>query len=81
LIYSIYDSREEAIRKMIEASQRMIRDEQNNGPSLTKHVKLQIRHFKMRLERCIVGTAVESKTKGKARGDAHRGHTKVSYRN
>jgi len=29
--------------KMIEASQRMIRNEQNNSPSVTKHMKLQIK--------------------------------------
>jgi hypothetical protein len=41
LVYSIYDSTEEAIRKMIEASQRMI-GEQNN-PAANRHFKLQIK--------------------------------------
>jgi hypothetical protein len=32
LVYSIYDSTEEAIKKMIESSQKMI-NEQNNNPA------------------------------------------------
>jgi hypothetical protein len=41
LVYSNYDSTEEAIQKMIEASQRMI-SEQNN-PIINKHFELQIK--------------------------------------
>jgi hypothetical protein len=41
LVYSIYDSTEEAIQKMIEASQSMI-SEQNN-PIINEHFKLQIK--------------------------------------
>ena len=38
LIFTIYDFKEEAIRKMIESSPRMI-GEQNNNPAINKHVK------------------------------------------
>jgi hypothetical protein len=38
LIFIIYDFKEEAIKKMIESSPRMIR-EQNNNPAINKHVK------------------------------------------
>jgi hypothetical protein len=42
LVYnSIYDSTEEAIRKMIEASQRMIG--QRNSSAVNNHFKLQIK--------------------------------------
>jgi hypothetical protein len=41
LIYSIYDPTEEAIWKMIEASERMIREQ--NNPAISKHFKLQIK--------------------------------------
>jgi hypothetical protein len=46
LIYSIYDSTEEAIQKMIEASQRMIRiNSQGEGinPVTKRHYELQVR--------------------------------------
>jgi hypothetical protein len=42
LVYSIYDSTEEAITKMIEASQEMI-NEQLNSPPVNEHFKLQIK--------------------------------------
>jgi uncharacterized membrane protein YgaE (UPF0421/DUF939 family) len=43
LVYSIYDSTDEAIKKMmIEASQKMIK-EQNNSPPVNEHFKLQIK--------------------------------------
>jgi hypothetical protein len=42
LVYSIYDSTELAIQKMIEASQRMI-NEQLNSPPVNEHFKLQIK--------------------------------------
>jgi hypothetical protein len=43
LVYnSIYDSTEEAIKKMIEASQRMINEEHGN-PAINEHFKLQIK--------------------------------------
>jgi hypothetical protein len=42
LVYSIYDSTEVAIKKMIEASQRMI-NEQLNSPPVNEHFKLQIK--------------------------------------
>jgi hypothetical protein len=38
LIFIIYEFKEEAIKKMIESSPRMIR-EQNNNPAINKHVK------------------------------------------
>jgi hypothetical protein len=42
LVFSIYDSTEVAIQKMIEASQRMI-NEQLNSPPVNEHFKLQIK--------------------------------------
>ena len=42
LVYSIYDSTELAIQKMIAASQRMI-NEQLNSPTVNEHFKLQIK--------------------------------------
>jgi hypothetical protein len=42
LVYSIYDSTELAIQKMIEASQRMI-NEHLNSPPVNEHFKLQIK--------------------------------------
>ena len=42
LVYSIYDSTEVVIQKMIEASQRMI-NEQLNSPPVNEHFKLQIK--------------------------------------
>jgi hypothetical protein len=42
LVYSIYDSTELAIQKMIEASQRMI-NEQLNSPTVNEYFKLQIK--------------------------------------
>jgi hypothetical protein len=42
LVYSIYDSTEVAIQKMIETSQRMI-NEQLNSPPVNEHFKLQIK--------------------------------------
>jgi hypothetical protein len=42
LVYSIYDSTELAIQKMIEASQRMI-NEQLNSPPVNEYFKLQIK--------------------------------------
>jgi hypothetical protein len=41
LVYSIYDSTEVAIKKTIEASQKMI-NEQLNNPPVNEHFKLQI---------------------------------------
>jgi len=49
VVYSIYDSTEEAIQKMIEASQRMIRVNNQGGelgginPVIKKHYELQIK--------------------------------------
>jgi hypothetical protein len=43
LVYSIYDSTEEAIQKMIEASQKMINEQLNNSPSVNEYFKLQIK--------------------------------------
>jgi hypothetical protein len=43
LIYSIHDPTEEVIRKMIEASERMIGNEQNTNPAVNRHFKLQIK--------------------------------------
>lgn len=42
LVYSIYDSTELAIQKMIDASQRMI-NEQLNSPTVNEHFNLQIK--------------------------------------
>ena len=42
MVFSIYDSTEVAIEKMIEASQRMI-NEQLNSPPVNEHFKLQIK--------------------------------------
>ena len=42
LVFSIYDSTEVAIQKMIEASQKMI-NEQLNSPPVNEHFKLQIK--------------------------------------
>jgi len=42
LVYSIYYSIEEAIKKMIESSERMI-GEQNHNPAVNKHFELQIK--------------------------------------
>ena len=42
MVYSIYDSTELAIQKMIEASQKMI-NEQLNSPPVNEHFKLQIK--------------------------------------
>jgi hypothetical protein len=42
LVYSIYDSTEEAIEKMIEASQKMINEQLNSRP-VNEHFKLQIK--------------------------------------
>jgi hypothetical protein len=42
LVFSIYDSTEVAIHKMIEASQKMI-NEQLNSPPVNEHFKLQIK--------------------------------------
>jgi hypothetical protein len=42
LVYSIYDSTEEAIKRMIEASKRMI-NEQHGNPAVNEHFKLQIK--------------------------------------
>jgi hypothetical protein len=43
LVYnSIYDSTEEAIQKMIEASERMV-NEQHGNPAVNEHFKLQIK--------------------------------------
>ena len=42
LVYSIYDSTELAIQKMIDASQRMI-NEQLNSPTVNEHFKLQVK--------------------------------------
>jgi hypothetical protein len=50
LVYnSIYDSTEEAIQKMIEASQKMI-NEQYANPPVNEHFKLQIKTLQMYLE-------------------------------
>jgi hypothetical protein len=42
LVYSIYDSTEVAVQKMIEASQRMINEQLNSRP-VNEHFKLQIK--------------------------------------
>ena len=41
-VYAIYYSIEEAIKKMIESSERMI-GEQNNNPAINKHFELRIK--------------------------------------
>jgi CRISPR/Cas system Type II protein with McrA/HNH and RuvC-like nuclease domain len=43
LVYSIYDSTEDAIRKMIEASQKMMINEQHVNSAVNEHFKLQIK--------------------------------------
>jgi hypothetical protein len=49
LVYSIYDSTEEAIKKMIEASQRMIMMNSQGGelggmnPAINRHLELEIK--------------------------------------
>ncbi len=43
LVFSIYDSTEVAIQKMIEASQRMINEQLDNSPPVNEHFKLQIK--------------------------------------
>jgi hypothetical protein len=49
LVYSIYDSTEDAIRKMIEESQRMITINSSQGalgglnPAIKRHLELQIK--------------------------------------
>jgi hypothetical protein len=44
LVYSIYDSTEEAIKKkMIEASQRMINEQHNNSSVANRDFKLKIK--------------------------------------
>ena len=80
LVFSIYDSTEVAIQKMIEASQRMI-NEQLNSPSVNEHFKLQIKTLQNASRSGQIGTAFESKEKTKGRSNAHRRYTKVSYRN
>jgi hypothetical protein len=57
LVYSIYDSTEVAIQKMIDASQRMIdaqskvtgeaKDGWGVNPVMKRHLELEIRFFKM----------------------------------
>jgi hypothetical protein len=69
----IYDSTEEAIQKMIEASQSMI-SEQNNNPIINEHFKRQIKTLLQNA--CLeemqtqVGTAFENKRK-KAKAGAY----------
>jgi methyl coenzyme M reductase beta subunit len=41
LVHSVYDSTEVAIRKMIEANERMIR--QQNNPATNRHFELEIK--------------------------------------
>jgi uncharacterized protein (DUF1778 family) len=43
LVFSIYDSTEDAIRKMIEASQKIMINEQHVNPAVNEHFKLQIK--------------------------------------
>ena len=48
LLYSIYDSTEEAIKKIIEASQRMMKvnshgERGGNNPAIKRHFELQIK--------------------------------------
>jgi hypothetical protein len=43
LVYSIHDSTEDAIRKMIEAIQKIMINEQHVNPAVNEHFKLQIK--------------------------------------
>jgi hypothetical protein len=43
LVFSIHDSTEDAVRKMIQASQKIIINEQHVNPAVNKHFKLQIK--------------------------------------
>jgi hypothetical protein len=78
LVYSIYDSTEEAIRKMIEASQRMIG--QRNSSAVNNHFKLQIKTLQNaprdaeKLERLL-------KVKERQKDEAMHREDTQSYRN
>jgi hypothetical protein len=78
-VYSIHDSTEEAIKKMIEASERMIREQ--NNPAANRHLELEIKILQKtprdvdKLERLL-----QAKEKQKEKGYAHLRHRKVSYR-
>jgi hypothetical protein len=70
LVFSIHDSTEDAVRKMIEASQKIMINEQHVNPAVKKHFKLQIKMLQNaprdvdKLERAF-------ENKGKARSNAH----------
>ena len=64
MVYSAHDYTEEAIEKMIEASQNMI-GEQNNNPAVTNILNYKLEHFEMRLEMKMSWRAFESKRREK----------------
>jgi hypothetical protein len=79
LVYSIYDSTEVAIQKMmIDASQRMLKVNSQGGelgggmnPPIKKHLELEIKTLQ-NAPRCRqIGTAFASKTKTKRRSNGH----------
>ena len=69
LVFSIYDSTEVAIQKMIEASQRMINEQLNNNAPVNEHFSLQTTTLQMCLEIRMSGEVFKKKTKG--RNKAH----------
>jgi hypothetical protein len=72
LAFSIYDSTEEAIQKMIEASQRMI-NEQHNSSVVRRDFKLKIKTLLQNAPRDPekARTAFAIKRKREGRGYAH----------
>jgi hypothetical protein len=81
LVYSIYDSTEEAIKKKLIESCESIIDEQHNSSAVNNHSKLKIKTLENapirdpdKLQRLL-----QSKEK-EVRSYAHGGHTETSYR-
>jgi hypothetical protein len=83
LVFSIHDSTEEAIKKMIiEASQRMIRKDRYN-PAINKLFEVEIKMLQnvSKERRRYAKKASESKRmRKKSRQCTHRRHAKVGYR-
>jgi hypothetical protein len=79
LVYSIYDSTELAIQKMIEASQRMIdvnRQVEGKGggglnPATKRHLELQIKTLQNAPRSRQVRTTLGKKEKAKGTSNAH----------
>jgi hypothetical protein len=82
LVYSIHDPTEEAIKKMIEASERMI-GEQNNNPAVNRLFKLQIKTLLQNAPRDVGKLERLLKVKERQKDEAmymQEIHTKVGYR-